>query len=148
MAPDASRTLPALGHGHARVDGPLKVSGAGEDFAGPTAEFPYVLSAMGTGVDVAGGSGGFSLRFATVTTTADLPVLGISLAGSLGGCEELAVDYLRMVVPESAKDLAFHGSTVGALMGATTVSGDAGVSGWVLELLGSTSKVSFTGGTP
>lgn len=53
MAPDASRTLPALGHGHARVDGPLKVSGAARyssDY-----HFPGLLYAVPVGATIASG---------------------------------------------------------------------------------------------
>ncbi len=54
MAPDASRTLPALGHGHARVDGPLKVSGTARyssDY-----HFPGLLHAVPVCATVATGS--------------------------------------------------------------------------------------------
>ncbi|HET6432806.1 xanthine dehydrogenase family protein molybdopterin-binding subunit [Dyella sp.] len=54
MAPDASRTPPALGHGYARVDGPLKVSGTARyssDY-----HFPGLLYAVPVCATVASGT--------------------------------------------------------------------------------------------
>lgn len=132
------------------VLGPLQLDGAGPavKFAGATAEVPFT---MGTGISltVPLTSASFNLRFATDTTTVDLPVEKIEVQAGAGGCTELGADLIRLVLPSSAGSLSFAGSTVAALMADPGDSGvDAGVPGYVIDLLGSTAKKTVAGGVP
>ncbi len=128
-----------------RVGG-LELFGGGPEvrFQGPTAEVSFE---MGTGVTlkVPDQLASFKLHFAN-----DIPVVAIRVTAAAGDCTELSVDSLMLLISESAKDIAFGGSTVGALMGTPPIAADAGAGPaiWPLELLGSDKKVTVGGGGP
>ncbi len=131
--------------------GPLALEGAGPNvkFAATPAEVPFT---MGTSITltVPDAVATFTMRFATDSTTVDLPASGVRVTGSAPGCTELSVDSFLIMIPESAKDLPFAGSTVGALMGSPiSGTGDAGTASFfVLELMGSSTDVTVAGGAP
>jgi len=117
-------------------------AGAGDGFAGVHAEVPFTL-ASNRSLHMAFIAADFELRLVTPATSVSLPIGAIALDGSLSvGCGSLTVDKARLLVPIRAGTLAFHGSTVEALMGppTETLLGVAR-SAWPLELSGKASQV-------
>lgn len=127
-----------------RVGG-LALFGTGPEvrFQGPTAEVNFEMN-VGITLKVPDQLATFKLHFAN-----DIPVVAIRVTATAGDCTEISVDSLMLLIPDTAKDIAFGGSTVGALMG-TPIAPDAGAgpSVWPLELLGSDKKVTVGGGGP
>lgn len=123
--------------------GGVDLIGSGPDvkFFGPTAEVNYVLK-TGVTLEVPEQLASFKLRFAT-----EIPVHAMKMSATAGDCTEISVDQLILLIPDSARDLPFGGSTVGALMG-PAIPADGGPSGWVLELLGSDKRATIGGGGP
>jgi len=124
--------------------GALAVSdaGAGVRFAETHAEVPFTMSAK-RAIDIARADAGFVLKFSPPASVADLPVGSVELAGTLApGCGELVLTKAKFLVPASAGGVAFHGSTVGALMGALTETyRGQPASAWALELTGTAMEV-------
>ncbi|HMJ57422.1 MAG TPA: hypothetical protein VK540_35370 [Polyangiaceae bacterium] len=117
-------------------------AGAGVGFAGVHAEVPFTL-ASNRSLHMAFIAADFELRLVTPATSVSLPIGAIALDGSLSvGCGSLTVEKARLLVPIRAGTLAFHGSTVEALMGppTETLRGVAR-SAWPLELSGKASQV-------
>jgi hypothetical protein len=85
----------------------------------------------------------FQLKFVAPATEAVLPVSSVQLTGQLASaCASLTISAMKLLVPASAGSIAFHGSTVGALMGTPT----AGILGgsnnaWPLDLSGVATEV-------
>lgn len=67
----------------------------------------------------------FNLRFPTTSGHIDVPVVRVALGGSFNEtCDEFFVEGLRLLIPDTAADLPFGGSTLGQLLGEPT--GDYG----------------------
>jgi hypothetical protein len=117
-------------------------AGAGVGFAGRHVDVPFTL-ASDRSLTIPAVAADFELKLATPAGPALLPIGAIALHGLLSaGCGSLAVDKATLLVPERAGKLAFHGSTVEALMGPPTET-LRGVdrSAWPLELSGKAFQV-------
>jgi len=124
--------------------GPLTLADSSSKvaFANSPAEIPFSLG-EGFTINLPQTSAPFTMRFATATTTADLPIASVLVSGNFDSvCSSLQLETIYMFVPETASSLPFHGSTVGALMGAPDQSINGGKdNAWVLALSGSSEPV-------
>jgi len=119
--------------------GPLQLVGAGPtvEFGATPATVPFRLGEMhaifAEQVDAS-----FVLRFAG----GDIPVVQFGAGGQLDDpCETFMVEQLKMLVPATAADIPFHGSTVGTLMGVPDQDyGGEKANAWMLELSGMAAK--------
>jgi len=127
----------------ARVGGlEPSAAGAGVGFAGRHIETPFTLASDRV-LSIPSVAADFELKLVTPQESILLPIGSIALRGRLSvGCGSLAIDKATLLVPERAGKLAFHGSTVEALMGPPTET-LRGVdrSAWPLELSGQASQV-------
>jgi hypothetical protein len=114
----------------------------GVTFASAHVEVPFTLGADRS-VQVAPSSSSFELRFAPPASDVMIPVGSIELAGVLSReCGSLVMTKAKLLVPAIAGSLAFHGSTIGALMGAPTEAlGGQASAAWALEILGTAKQV-------
>jgi hypothetical protein len=116
--------------------------GAGARFASGHAEVRFTMGAARS-IQIAPADATFDLRFAAQPAAVLVPVASVELSGTLTTeCGSLAMTKAKFLVPATAASVAFHGSTVGALMGAPTeaLRGQA-ASAWVLELSGTAKQV-------
>jgi hypothetical protein len=112
--------------------GALAESGQqGVTFAGGHAAVPFSTEAP------------FELKFVPPATSVLLPIAAVALDSALtAGCGALAVTKMKLLVPASAGNIAFHGGTVAALMGAPTEGyGGGTANAWPLELSGTAQRV-------
>jgi hypothetical protein len=118
--------------------GPLgRASQGAVTFSGPRAQVSFTLG-VGRAVDIAQTAAPFDLAFVSVAG-ATLPVSSIEMSGTLANaCSSLTVQSLKLLIPDSAAGLPFHGSTVGALMGSA-------LGPWPLELSGLAQQVYAVG---
>jgi hypothetical protein len=116
--------------------GALVVTPSGADFERAPATVPFSWGGSGV-VKVAKSDASFELRF-VAPSAAMIPVASVELTGTLeNACSSLIISSLKMLVPATAGAMAFHGSTVGALMGTPTASAQGGSNNaWPLELSG------------
>lgn len=124
--------------------GALTVTSTGVDFAGAHAEVPFTTGPSGR-VEIARSDANFALRFIAPASDAMIPVASAELSGTLGNaCVSLTITSLKLLVPATAGAFAFHGSTVGALMGTPTASVQGGSNNaWPLEIAGKVKEVSL-----
>jgi hypothetical protein len=117
-------------------------AGAGVAFAGNHAEVPFTIGPARS-LQIARTNAAFELRFTAPASTALLPVVSVELSGTLSpGCGSLTVTTAKLLIPASAGGLAFHASTLAALMGAATESYQgASNNAWPLELAGKAQQV-------
>jgi hypothetical protein len=122
--------------------GALKPLSLGVGFDGASADVPFTIGA-GRSVQIPAISIAFQLKFVAPANDAVLPVSSVELAGKLASaCSSLNISSMKLLVPASASSIAFHGSTVGALMGAPTASILGGSNNaWPLELSGVANEV-------
>ncbi len=124
--------------------GPLDASraGGGVRFAGPRADVGFVLDPARS-VRITPTSAQFGLKFMPDANDVTLPAGSIELSGTLGvGCGSMVVARAKLLVPESAGGVAFHGSTIAALMGpATEAYQGQPAAAWPLELAGTAKQV-------
>ena len=117
-------------------------SGMGVGFAEGHAEVRFTMGAARS-LQVPATDASFGFRFAAPATDATVPVVSVELSGTLmQECGSLAMTKAKLLVPATAGSTAFHGSTIGALMGAPTETwrGQA-ASAWGLELAGTAKQV-------
>jgi hypothetical protein len=115
---------------------------AGVRFANGHAEVPFTLTPM-RALQIAPSDASFTLKFSPPASDAEVPVGSVELAGTLApDCGELVVTQAKLLVPATAGAVAFHGSTLGALMGAATETyrGQTNAA-WALELAGTAKEV-------
>jgi hypothetical protein len=116
--------------------------GGGVGFLGVHAEVAFTIGAA-RAIQIAPSDATFELNFDPPAGDVSLPIVGIELAGTLSnGCGSLSVTKAKLLVPTSAGTIAFHGSTIAALMGAPTETrGGQAASAWALELAGTAPEV-------
>jgi hypothetical protein len=117
-------------------------AGAGASFAEGHAMVPFTMGAARS-IHIPATDASFHLRFAPPASDALVPVVSVELSGTLTpGCGSLAMTQAKFLIPTTAGSLAFHQSTIAALMGAPTESwrGQA-ASAWLLELGGTAKQV-------
>jgi hypothetical protein len=114
----------------------------GAIFAGGHVAVPFSVDAAGT-IRVAMTEAHFELQFVAPASAGLLPIAAVSLDSALGGgCSELAVMKMKLLVPATAGSMAFHGSTVAGLMGAAGENyGGGSGNAWPLELSGTAQRV-------
>jgi hypothetical protein len=114
----------------------------GVTFAGGRAAVPFSIDAQQT-IRIALTEALFDLEFVPPATGVLLPIVAVSLESALtAGCGALSVTKMKLVVPESAGSIAFHGGTVAGLMGAATEGyGGGSANAWPLELSGTAQRV-------
>jgi hypothetical protein len=117
-------------------------AGTGVRFAGTPAEVPFTISAKRT-IDIARADVSFVLKFTPPASDAELPIGSVEISGALApGCSELTLTKAKLLVPATAGAVAFHGSTIAALMGAPTETYQGQpASAWSLELSGTARQV-------
>jgi hypothetical protein len=124
--------------------GPLVLGDAADvvSFASTPAQVPFQLG-EGFTINFPDTATSFTMRFATATTTADLPIASIAVSGGFDStCSTLNVETVYMYVPATAAALPFHGSTVGALMGTPDQNINGGkANAWLLSLSGKAQPV-------
>jgi hypothetical protein len=123
--------------------GALAESGQqGVTFAGGHAAVPFSTDALGA-IRIALTEAPFELKFVPPATSVLLPIAAVALDSALtAGCGALAVTKMKLLVPASAGNIAFHGGTVAALMGAPTEGyGGGTANAWPLELSGTAQRV-------
>jgi hypothetical protein len=112
-------------------------------FAGGRAAVPFSMNEERR-IDIAAAWASFDLSFGP--STGSLPIAAVQAAGTLAdACSSLSVSTLRLLVPKSASDRAFHGSKVSNLMGPAQSWGNASDAGWALELAGTAQEVYAVG---
>jgi hypothetical protein len=118
------------------------------EFGETPAEVPITLSPAFS-LSVPSTQVQFSLHFDTSDTHADIPVIAVQAGGILStACDSIGFDYLYLAIPASAGNIAFHGSTVGALMGPPSGGQNGNPSGWPIGFIGGAKAVSYQGGIP
>lgn len=86
---------------------------AGTGFDGTPATVSYHLGEQ-RALYVHEAEASFSLRFGSV----DIPVVKVQLGGSFDeSCESLFMEEMRLVIPDRAAGISFHGATLGELLG-------------------------------
>jgi hypothetical protein len=121
--------------------GALLSNSQGVGFASPPAQLPFSSDGSGA-IHIALAPASFALKFVAPANDVQVPVVSISLDGALAtGCGALVVSKMKLLVPSSASSLAFHGSTMGALMGSPTETYGNGSMAWPLELSGTAQRV-------
>ncbi|HKQ67931.1 MAG TPA: hypothetical protein VJT73_01265 [Polyangiaceae bacterium] len=121
--------------------GALEASGRGAGFDGSPATAPFELDGARR-VRIAPRVAAFGLRFVPPASAAIIPAGSIELTGTLANaCTSLVIAKLALLVPASAGAVAFHGSTVAALMGPTTATIERANDAWPLELTGKAQQV-------
>lgn len=123
--------------------GALAESGQqGVTFAAGHATVPFSTDALGA-IRIAPAEAPFELKFVPPATSVLLPIAAVALDSTLAaGCGALAVTAMKLLVPASAGNIAFHRDTVAALMGAPTEGyGGAVANAWPLELSGTAQQV-------
>jgi hypothetical protein len=121
--------------------GALKPLTLGVGFDGDPASMSF--SIIGRTVQIPATSIAFQLKFVAPANDAVLPVSSVQLTGTLASaCATLNISAMKLLVPASAASIAFHGSTVGALMGTPTASILGGTNNaWPLDLSGLASEI-------
>lgn len=129
--------------------GGLQAAGSNVAFVGTPAELPFSLG-ENRSLYAAKAAVSMIMHFATPTTQADVPVIEIGLTGSFDtSCTTLSLETLSVAIPASAASVAFHGSTLGALLGTPNYVVDGGKDAggeqdaWIVGLIGSGSTVSL-----
>lgn len=122
--------------------GALDVLPDGVGFAGPPAVVPFSIEGVRM-IQIPMKDAVFDLRFVAPASPATIPVASVEMTGALANaCTSMTIATLRMLVPATASGIAFHGSTVGALMGTPTASVQGGANNaWPLELSGKVKQV-------
>jgi len=122
--------------------GALAVTANGVAFAGAHVDVPFSMGPSGA-VKIAMTDANFDLRFVAPASDAMIPVASVELSGTLGNaCVSLTVSSMTLLVPATAGAIAFHGSTVGALMGTPTAGVQGGSNNaWPLEIAGKVKQV-------
>jgi hypothetical protein len=117
-------------------------AGAGIRFAGSHADVGFAMDAVRS-VQIAPTSANFDLKFTPPANDTMVPAGSIELAATFGiGCGSLVITRAKLLVPNTAGGVAFHGSTIAALMGpATEVYRGQPASAWPLELAGTAKQV-------
>jgi hypothetical protein len=115
--------------------GGLQLVGGGPAvaFAGTPATIPFRLGEQHS-IYAEPADASFSLHFPTV----DIPVVRAEVGGQLDdSCANLLTEGVTLLIPSTAADLPFHGSTVGVLMGPPTQDyGGGKENAWPLEMAG------------
>ncbi len=123
--------------------GALKTTPKGSAFAETPAEVPFTMPAARS-VRIAKNATTFELGFDAQAPDAGalVPVVSVELTGKLSsGCSALTTN-LKLLIPVSSSAVAFHGSTIGALMGPPSEAVHGGANdAWPLELAGTASRV-------
>jgi hypothetical protein len=117
--------------------GPLMPLMLGVGFASTPANMPFTIGAGGA-LQIPATSIAFQLKFVAPADDVLLPVSSVELTGKLASaCASLSITSMKLLMPTSASAVAFHGSTVGALMGTPTESILGGTNNaWPLQLSG------------
>jgi len=123
--------------------GPLEVLQDGVGFEEAPAVVPFSSDGAHM-IQVPKKDAAFALRFIAPASPAMIPVGSVEMSGALAStCTSLTISTLKMLVPATASGVAFHGSTVGALMGTPTAGVQGGTNNaWPLELSGKAKQVS------
>jgi hypothetical protein len=123
-------------------------------FASGHADVPFTIGADRS-ITIVPTATSFNLRFGAQGSDVLVPVAQIGLSGTLmTQCGSLGMAQVRFLVPATAGSVAFHASTIGALMGTPTeMLGGQAASAWPLELSGTAKQVYAPGvlddaGTP
>jgi hypothetical protein len=127
--------------GWTAIFGPLRraTTGGAVTYAGPRASVPFVM-ADGRTIEIARTNAQFDLAFSNGTT---LPVTAVELSGTLANaCSSLSLSSVKLIIPDSAGSVSFHGSTVGDLM---NPAGASTPGPWPLELSGLSQQVYAVG---
>jgi len=122
--------------------GALTLAPGGVDFDGSHADVPFSVDGMGV-LKIAKSDAAFGIRFIPPASDVMIPVASVELTGTLeNGCVSFTIASLKLFVPATAASVAFHGSTVGALMGSPTAGVQGGSNNaWPLELAGDVVQV-------
>ena len=122
--------------------GGLTVAPGGAAFEGSHSDVPFSVDASGA-LKIAKTDVAFGMRFIAPASNASIPVASVELTGTLeNACVSFTIASLKLLVPATAASIAFHGSTVGALMGSPTASVHGGSNNaWPLELAGEVVQV-------
>jgi hypothetical protein len=120
----------------------VNLGGEGVGFEGRHADVAFAMDAA-RWVRIAPTEVSFELKFTAPASEARVPVGSIDVSGTLStGCGSLVVTRARLLVPKTAGDITFHGSTIQGLMGPATESYQGEPAGaWPLELAGTAKQV-------
>jgi hypothetical protein len=124
--------------------GALGANGGGEGvgFAASHADVAFTMDAARL-VEIAPVHAIFELSFTPPASEALVPIGSVDLSGTLTtGCGSLVITRATFLVPKTAGDITFHGSTIQELMGPATETYEGQpAAAWPLELAGTARQV-------
>jgi len=129
--------------------GPLTFAGGmAADFAAPPMTVGMDFNAN-LQVNVAMAEGAFDLIFDTSSTQATIPVAAVSLDGVLDNeCANMTVSHLTLLIPTTAGNVLFDGTSLSALLGTPTATYGGGEQAWRVELSGAAQQVAYNNPKP